>query len=198
MSNPRFYAKKVSVGNIVFDSQMEADYYLLLLEEERKGEISGLEIHKSFLLQEGFIGENGKKEKPITYEADFVYLKKGERRKVVVDVKGFITEDFALKRKMFDYLYTYKNKGEYTPLIILKYSKTTGFVPYGDYKKIKASARKKLIDEKNGYKKKLESLKTYQRLKEKEKIKRLTELETKKLENLKNELGVYLNGKEEI
>ena len=40
----------------------------------------------------------------------------------------------------------------------MKYSKTTGFVPYAEYKEIMASKRSQLIAEKNGYKGDLERI----------------------------------------
>ena len=69
---------------------------------------------------------------------------------------------------------------------IVKYSKTTGFVDYKDYKRLMASARRKATLEKNeaiAAKKQLEKdLMTIKKLREKETP--LTELQTKKLAEL--------------
>lgn len=146
------YIKKVKYNDITFDSQEELDYYLILVEKERKGEITGLDIHRSFELQEAFT-LNGKKIKAITYEADFVYWDEKENIGVAIDVKGYADDVFLLKKKLFDYKYqlTFPNG-----LQVMKYSKSTGWVNYDDYKKARASYKKRLLDEKNKLKKELE------------------------------------------
>lgn len=182
------YTKKVMLDDMKFDSQMEADYYLLLKEKQAKGEIENLKIHPRYELQPEFTLANGKVIDPIYYEADFEFNEKGKLSKIVVDVKGMITDDFALKWKMFNYLY-----GRGNPLLVLKYSKATGWVDYEQYKKVKRTMRQKAISEKNEYKRKLELLPRLKRLQEKLDTKgKLTEKETARLEYLKEELKEYL------
>lgn len=186
------YTKKVVIDDIKFDSQMEADYYLLLKERLNKGEIKNLKIHPRYELQPKYTNAEGKKVEAIYYEADFEYNEKGKLNIVVVDVKGMITDDFALKWKMFDYKFGNGNF-LYSSLQVLKYSKATGWVNYEDYKKIKKSMRQKAISEKNEYKRKLELLPRLRTLQEKLDTKgKLTEKETARLEYLKNELKEYL------
>ena len=180
------------LDDMKFDSQMEADYYLLLKEKQAKGEIENLKIHPRYELQPKFTLANGKVIDPIYYEADFEFNEKGKLSKIVVDVKGMITDDFALKWKMFDYKFGNGNF-LYSSLQVLKYSKATGWVNYEDYKKIKKSMRQKAISEKNEYKRKLELLPRLRTLQEKLDTKgKLTEKEMARLEYLKNEFKEYL------
>jgi len=69
---------------------------------ERGGCISGLCDHPVFELQPAFIRGN-KKYRPITYEADFQYLE--NNKMIVEDYKGFRTQAYLLKKKMFIYKY---------------------------------------------------------------------------------------------
>ena len=155
----RIFAKKVTVDGIVFDSQMEADYYGLLKDRESKGEISNLSLHPAFELQPGYTRNDGTKVAPLNYEADFSFddrcAQKGASHRVV-DVKGFMTDDFVIKWKIFDYIYG--RKAPYTNLEVFKYSKSTGWVPYAQYKEARKSYKKALIAEKNAYKKRLERM----------------------------------------
>lgn len=152
MSRFNRYIKKVNYNDITFDSQQELDYYLLLLERLEIGEIRALETHKSFELIPSY-KINGKVVKAITYEADFVFYDNVLGIYRVIDVKGFADDVFKLKQKMFDYHCGYMfPRG----LEVMKYSKSTGWVDYNAYKKARASYKKRLVDEKNAYKSRLE------------------------------------------
>jgi hypothetical protein len=157
---PRFnqYIKKVSYNGITFDSKEELDYYLLLLDRQAKGEINYIEIHKAYELIPSY-KVKGKTIKPLTYEADFVFYDNVLDIVRVVDVKGFADDVFKLKKKLFDYKFKYVNGLE-----VMKYAKSTGWVNYDEYKKARASYKKRLIEEKNSYKTQLEQI-------EKQKIK---------------------------
>lgn len=99
----KYHNQKTIIDNIQFDSKMEAERYLLLKDMEKKGEITELELQPKFKLQEGF-RYHGKSERAIFYIADFMY--KDTKRKIVVeDVKGVMTKEFNIKRKMFLYKY---------------------------------------------------------------------------------------------
>lgn len=124
---------------IQFDSITECDYYLSLLYQ---GNYRDLEIHKSYVLQEAFT-KNGKKYNEITYESDFSYYDTCFDRYRVIDVKGeILTEEFNLKRKLFEYKYPDYN------LEVLRYSQTTGWVDYDDYKKMMKIKKKEKAEEK--------------------------------------------------
>lgn len=83
----------------------EAARYRELCLLQRAGQISSLEVHPQFKLQEGFRDRAGKTHRAIYYEADFKYLERGSE--VIEDVKGVETPTFKLKMKLF--LFQYQN-----------------------------------------------------------------------------------------
>jgi len=99
---------KVEIDGYKFDSQKEADYYLVLKDRLRSKEIRDLSIHPKYILQEKF-RKNNKLYRPITYSADFAFYDTKEQRYRVIDVKGFKTDVFKLKQKMFEYKFPEHN-----------------------------------------------------------------------------------------
>lgn len=95
----KYKNKKVVVDNILFDSKKEANYYIYLKMLEDAGKIVDLELQKRFVLQQGF-KLHGKTYRAITYVADFVY-KDQEGQTHVVDTKGYRTEVYKIKKKLF-------------------------------------------------------------------------------------------------
>lgn len=99
----KYNNKKVVCDGITFDSKAERDYYLYLLELKQRGIVTDIQLQPSFLLQEKF-RKNGKLYREITYKADFeVTYSDGHIE--IVDVKGMVTKDFAIKQKLFEYKY---------------------------------------------------------------------------------------------
>lgn len=94
----KYKNKKVVIDNILFDSKKEANYYTYLKLLEKAGKIKNLELQKKFILQDKF-NLNGKTYRAITYVADFVYEEKGQTH--VVDTKGYRTEVYKIKKKLF-------------------------------------------------------------------------------------------------
>jgi hypothetical protein len=91
----KYNATKVTIDGITFDSKLEANCYKVL-------KPSGLPFttQDTYEIQEGF-KDNTKSIRPITYKADFtVSTKNGQ---YVLDSKGMITPEFALKRKLLLY-----------------------------------------------------------------------------------------------
>ena len=87
----KYFAQPVRDLDGYFASKKEHKHWNLLKLRERAKEISHLERQVRFKLE-----VNGM---PIcTYVADFVYFE-GQRR-VVCDVKGFVTPEFKLKSKL--------------------------------------------------------------------------------------------------
>lgn len=86
--------RKTVLDGITFDSKAEADYYAALKIREKAGEVSAVERQKPFLL----LGPRG--ELIATYKADFVFIDHILGCQRVIDVKGFSTDVFKLKRKM--------------------------------------------------------------------------------------------------
>lgn len=100
----KYYNEKIIVNEIIFDSRKEANRYCELFRLEAKGYIKDLECQHKFVLQPGF-KKNGKTYRAITYIADFVYLDLRTNKNIVEDVKGYKTEVYKLKKKMFEYVY---------------------------------------------------------------------------------------------
>lgn len=125
--------KKVSFAGITFDSKLEAEYYQHLLQLQATGEVIKIELQPKFILFDGF-KKNGKTFRAITYNADFtVTYANGSVE--VVDVKGMITQQFELRRKLFEYRYPYE-------LRLITYSKIDGgWITHEELKKAR-KARK--------------------------------------------------------
>lgn len=98
----KYQNKKIIVNGIKFDSKKEANRYYELLLLQKAKIITNLELQPKFLLQDGF-KKNGKTYRRIEYIADFKYIENGKT--IVEDVKGFKTEVFKLKHKLFEYKY---------------------------------------------------------------------------------------------
>lgn len=99
----KYHAKKVEVAGVIYDSAKEARRSAVLQQQEQFGIITNLQRQVSFTLQEAYTNNQGKKIRPITYKADFVYEQNG--KKYVEDTKGFRTAEYKLKKKMFEYKY---------------------------------------------------------------------------------------------
>ena len=100
----KYNSNKMVVDRIIFDSKKEAMYYLHLRTLLKQGKIKDLELQKEYILQDKF-KINGKTQRKISYKADFTYFSVEDNKLHVVDVKGFKTEIYKLKKKMFEYKY---------------------------------------------------------------------------------------------
>lgn len=100
----KYKNKKCIYNGIKFDSKKEMAYYIKLKMLEEKGKIKKLELQKTYELQPSF-KVNGKTYRKITYKADFSYITTEDDKLHIVDTKGFRTEVYKLKRKMFAYKY---------------------------------------------------------------------------------------------
>lgn len=118
----KYKNKKIVYNGIKFDSRKEYKRYCELALLEKVGQITNLELQKTFELipaqyeyYERY-NKNGKKlkdgkiclERAVCYKADFVYQENGKT--VVEDTKGFKTKDYILKRKMMLYFHNIKIK----------------------------------------------------------------------------------------
>ena len=103
MSYNKYNNKKTIVDGIKFDSEMESHYYIYLKHLKEIGEVVDFILQPTYLLQEGF-DLNSKRIRPITYKADFKVIYK-DGHEEVIDVKGKLTEEFKIKRKMLLYRY---------------------------------------------------------------------------------------------
>jgi hypothetical protein len=125
----KYHAKKVNIDGIQFDSQAEGQYYLHLKEKLNKGEILAFRLQPKYELQEKF-KKDGKTFRAINYVADFEMLHHDETVEVI-DVKGYETVDFKIKRKLFEKRYPYR-------LTLVKFvKKWGGWVTLDEWKKLK-------------------------------------------------------------
>ena len=111
----KFGNKKIENAFCVFDSSLEYKRYLVLKDEERSGNIWGLQRQVEFELIPNQYRKRLKQlktkvkeeeylaERKVSYFADFVYYKGNV--KVVEDTKGLRLADYIIKRKMMLYFH---------------------------------------------------------------------------------------------
>lgn len=100
----KYHNKKVKYDGYTFDSIREKNYYIKLKLLEKAGKIKELELQKEYELQPSF-KLNNKTSRKITYRADFTYKTAEDDKLHVIDVKGFRTDVYRLKKKLFEYKY---------------------------------------------------------------------------------------------
>ena len=100
----KYHNKKVKYDGYTFDSIREKNYYIKLKLLEKAGKIKELELQKEYELQPSF-KLNNKTSRKITYRADFTYKTTEDDKLHVIDVKGFRTDVYKLKKKLFEYKY---------------------------------------------------------------------------------------------
>lgn len=96
----KYNARKTTVCGHTFDSRREAEIYLDLLSRKQHGEIIRIGLQPSYTLLEGFRDNQGNKQRPITYTADF-FVTYADGRAEVIEVKGVRTRDYQLRKKLF-------------------------------------------------------------------------------------------------
>ena len=96
----KYHARMTTVCGRTFDSKREAEVYLELLAQKQAGEIVRIGFQPSYTLLAGFVDNTGKKQRPITYTADF-FVTYADGRSEVIEVKGMRTRDYLLRKKLF-------------------------------------------------------------------------------------------------
>ena len=96
----KYNARKTTVCGHTFDSKREAEIYLDLLSRKQHGEIIRIGLQPSYTLLAGFKDNTGRKQRPITYTADF-FVTYADGHSEVIDVKGMKTRDYLLRKKLF-------------------------------------------------------------------------------------------------
>lgn len=96
----KYNARKTVMCGHTFDSRREAEIYLDLLSRKQHGEILRIGLQPSYTLLEGFRDNEGKKQRAITYTADF-FVTYADGRNEVIEVKGVKTRDYVLRKKLF-------------------------------------------------------------------------------------------------
>lgn len=126
--------------DILFDSIQEAEYYKVLLEKQSKGEIRELEPHPSFVIQPPFF-YFGKKINGIEYTPDFMYYDIQKGRYVAIEVKGFPTPEFEIRLKLWKYQH------QDIEIMVMVYSKGTGWLPQHEYKAARKVIERERIEQ---------------------------------------------------
>lgn len=90
---------------IKFDSKMECDYYKEVIEE--LGDEFEIHLQPKYELFAKYEIE-GKKVRAINYIADFAIINKSNSTIKIIDIKGFETADFKIKKKMFERIFLTK------------------------------------------------------------------------------------------
>ena len=103
----KYHNKQIIIDGIKFESIREGKRYQELKLFERAGIIENLELQKEFELQPSY-KKNGKTIRKISYLADFCYYDKEKKKYIVEDTKGYRTEIYKLKKKIFEYKYDYE------------------------------------------------------------------------------------------
>ena len=96
----KYHACKTVVDGITFDSKKEAKRYAELKLLERGGAIKDLRRQVRYELIPAFEC-GGKHYRPTSYVADFVYTDCKTGAEVVEDCKGFRTDVYKIKAKLF-------------------------------------------------------------------------------------------------
>ena len=96
----KYNAKKTNIDGHTFDSQKEADYYCELKLKLQAKKIKGFCLQPIFILAEG-----------LKYKADFIVFN-NDGTSEIIDVKGFKTKEYKIKKKIFEDKYNLKIKEE--------------------------------------------------------------------------------------
>lgn len=131
----RIKAVKKTVDNVVFDSTMEANYYEYLKAEQAAGRVLCFKLQPEYQLLDPY-EKYGRKIRGIKYIADFLVVY-ADDTEIVIDVKGRETDDFKLKRKMFDAKYP-----DLTLKLITYNNTTASWVDYDELKKTRARLKR--------------------------------------------------------
>ena len=85
--------------SLKFDSVKEFEYYLVLKDRQKRGDISELTRQVPITILPAFTDISGVDHKPLKYIADFYYVDK-DLVAHYIDVKGCKTEIYKLKKKL--------------------------------------------------------------------------------------------------
>jgi len=95
--------EKRTLNGYTFDSDIEYKFYVFTLSQQEEGLIKEIIVQPKFELQPKY-EKMGKKVRCIQYIADF-QIEYANGDIVIFDVKGMVTPEFKLKRKIWDYIF---------------------------------------------------------------------------------------------
>lgn len=105
---PTYYDPELK-ETLIFDSKKEFEYYLILKDRVKRGEIYDLKRQEPIEIQPAFMDPQGVKYQAIIYKADFAYKEIAHYKNIYgytqhyIDVKGYKTEIYKLKKKLLAY-----------------------------------------------------------------------------------------------
>ena len=99
----KYNNRKVTYPGLTFDSKKEFEYYLILKDKEKRGLVFNIKRQVPLEIQPAFTDKTGVKHRAIIYKADFVYTDRLTGKERYIDVKGFRTEVYKLKKKLLAY-----------------------------------------------------------------------------------------------
>ena len=99
----KYNNSKVRYQGLTFDSKKEFEYYLILKDKEKRGLVFNIKRQVPLEIQPAFTDKTGVKHRSIIYKADFVYTDRLTGTTRYIDVKGFRTEVYKLKKKLLAY-----------------------------------------------------------------------------------------------
>lgn len=96
----KYNNKRTLAGHMEFSSQHEAERYGELVLMQKADHITALQTQVWFLL----VPKNGKNQ-AMSYIADFTYYDLKQKKFVVEDAKGFLTDVYKMKKKLMYEVY---------------------------------------------------------------------------------------------
>lgn len=99
----KYNNRKVTYQGLTFDSKKEFEYYLILKDKEKRELVFNIKRQVPLEIQPAFTDKSGVKHRAIIYKADFVYTDRVSGKVKYIDVKGFRTEVYKLKKKLLAY-----------------------------------------------------------------------------------------------
>ena len=103
----KYKNQSVVIDGIKFQSIKEGNEYKKLKLMEKAGEIFDLKLQVPFIICPSVVLD-GKNQRPVKYVADFSYIAKLDmidNQVTVVDVKGFRTPEYKIKRKLMKHVF---------------------------------------------------------------------------------------------
>ena len=99
----KYNNRKITYQGLTFDSKKEFEYYLILKDKEKRGLVFNIKRQVPLEIQPAFTDKTGVKHRAIIYKADFVYTDRLTGTERYIDVKGFKTEVYKIKKKLLAY-----------------------------------------------------------------------------------------------
>lgn len=100
----KYKNEPIEIDGHKFPSIKEANYYCDLKILKAAGIVTEFDKQVEFVLIPAYKNANGESIHAVKYIADFIVTYKDGHTEIV-DVKGFRTKDYKLKKKLFEYQY---------------------------------------------------------------------------------------------